>query len=369
MADNSLPISDKNLPIGSGENVPLEQLGHSIGPRQYVKTTRLEDLAIEKASKGITWEDIRDKFACSKGDAQRKLKYFHSMRVLFTAQDLMDQGLDLPPSFGNTKPQRYYATSIKADIIEKIKKEYKNVPIKPTGIRHSSVAPLSNAMEHQKAQSFLDVLVAWGGTAPFYIHKIQLQLNVERACYDDINIIESADKNEAIQPKKRAKLLQEYVGMTRVNYIYSPNGKVQISVACSRYPFKIETDEDIGILFSFFGQVRDRMLYHLHDPHERKVPVPTKWRLVGCDVNKDIMIDEKMQLTLPDIQLKDAVGVFRLYVKPSGDNAFYRIEESVSPNIVLPQRLDSIRNLNKAIEAKIDGMTKLLKQFIAKEGA
>jgi hypothetical protein len=26
-------------------------------------------------------------------------------------------------------------------------------------------------MEYQKAQIFLDILVAWGETAPFYIHK------------------------------------------------------------------------------------------------------------------------------------------------------------------------------------------------------
>jgi hypothetical protein len=66
MADNSLHISDKNVPISSGKNVPLEQLGHSLGPRKYVKSKTLEELAIEKSSKGITWKDIRDKFASSK---------------------------------------------------------------------------------------------------------------------------------------------------------------------------------------------------------------------------------------------------------------------------------------------------------------
>jgi hypothetical protein len=89
--------------------------------------------------------------------------------------------------------------------------------------------------------------------------------------------------------------------MTCVNYTYSPNGKVQISVACSRHPFRIETEEDIDNLFTFFGQIRDRMLKHLHDPRERKAPLTTKWHLVGCDINKDIMVDEKMQLTLPGI--------------------------------------------------------------------
>ena len=61
-----------------------------------------------------------------------------------------------------------------------------------------------------------------------------------------------------------------------------------------------------------------------------------------------------MQLTLPDIQLKHADRVFRLYVKRSGDKVFYRIEESVSRYLALPQALDSIRNPNKGIEEKIE---------------
>src|SRR5215213_10087744 len=129
MADDSSIRSystAQNVPISSGRNVPLEEVGHNIGRRKYIK----------RRSKGITWEDIRDKFSCSKGEAQRKLKHLYSKRVLFTAQDLIDRGLDLPPTFGNRKPQRYYARSKKADIIEEIKKEYKNVPVQPTGVHH-----------------------------------------------------------------------------------------------------------------------------------------------------------------------------------------------------------------------------------------
>src|SRR5215208_8123445 len=122
MADDSSIRSystTQNVPIGSGENVPLEELGHILGRRKYIKRTTLEDLAIERTSKGITWEDVRDKFCCGKGEAQRKLKHLYSNGVLFTAQYLIDQGLDLPPSFRNRKPQRYYARYIKPIIIEK----------------------------------------------------------------------------------------------------------------------------------------------------------------------------------------------------------------------------------------------------------
>ena len=52
-------------------------------------------------------------------------------------------------------------------------------------VRHFSLSPLSNAIDYQNAQTFLDVLVAFGRTAPLYIHIIQLQLNVEFTCYND----------------------------------------------------------------------------------------------------------------------------------------------------------------------------------------
>jgi hypothetical protein len=144
-----------------------------------------------------------------------------------------------------------------------------------------------------------------------------------------------ADKNRVIQSRNRAKLRQEYIGMTRVTYSYSPNGKVQISVACSKYPFKLENDEDIEILFSFFGQVRDRMLFHLKDPHEHKVPLATRWRLVGCDINKDIRIDENMQFTLPDIQLKhaDRVSVYMLSRRKT--RHFVELRNLLQPRVLL----------------------------------
>ena len=71
-----------------------------------------------------------------------------------------------------------------------------------------------------------------GGAKPLYIYKIQLQVNVEPKYYDDIII--DADINRAIQQRNRAKLLEQYIGMTCVN-TYSPNGKIQISSVSSKY--------------------------------------------------------------------------------------------------------------------------------------
>ena len=48
-------------------------------------------MAIEKYrgnGLGITFEDIEKGFSVTKAKAQRKLKYFHDRKVLFTANDL-----------------------------------------------------------------------------------------------------------------------------------------------------------------------------------------------------------------------------------------------------------------------------------------
>jgi len=63
-------------------------------------------------------------------------------------------------------------------------------------------------------------------------------------------------------------------------------------VACSNNPFKLE---DEITLYSFLGQVRDRLLYFVADPHEGSVPPLTEWILAGWDINKDIPVTDMLQ--------------------------------------------------------------------------
>ena len=56
-------------------------------------------------------------------------------------------------------------------------------------------------------------------------------------------------------------------------------------------------------------------------------------------------------MTLPDIQLKYAGRVFRLYIKSLHDKAVYRSEESLTLNrALLPEALDNIRHPYRSIE-------------------
>jgi hypothetical protein len=193
-------------------------------------------------------------------------------------------------------------------------------------------------MREQKAQNLLDILSSFG-RSPLYIHKLQLQLSFEPTYYTDIQ------KNSSKYNK--AKQHEEKIGKAVVKYLVYPNGKVMVFVACSNNPFKLEDEGDESILYSFLGQVRDRLLYLVTDPHERIVPPIIKWVLTGCDINKDVTITDMFQLSAINIQLKDANRVFRLYIKSLGDRAVCRVEESVKMRSYLVDALHRIRNPNE----------------------
>ncbi|MFY9794137.1 MAG: hypothetical protein WAJ93_00450, partial [Candidatus Nitrosopolaris sp.] len=272
--------------------------------------------------------DIEREFSVNKAKAQRTLKYFHEGKVLFTANDLIIEGISI---LQNKSPQQYFPTCIKAEIIECLSKR-KSVLVKPTEVM-SSKAPLSNLDQH-KAQNLLDILFL-AGHSPLYIHKLQLQLSLESRYYTDIQ--------KDCSKYNKAKQHEEKIGTAIVKYLVYPNGKTMVFVACSNNPFKLEDESDESILYSFLGQVRDRLLYLVTDPHERIVPPITKWVLTGCDINKDITVSDTLQLSAINIQLKDANRVFRLYIKSVGDKAVYRVEESVKMRSSLVDVLHTIK--------------------------
>ena len=112
-----------------------------------------------------------------------------------------------------------------------------------------------------------------------------------------------------------------------------------VYIAASKNPFR---PEDEITLYSFLGQVRDRLLYFVKDPPERMVPPLTQWILTGWDINKDIPVTDIVQLSAPNIQLKDASRVFRLYIKSLGDKAVYRVEEPVKMHSFIVDALQTV---------------------------
>jgi hypothetical protein len=126
---------------------------------------------------------------------------------------------------------------------------------------------------------------------PLFVHKLQLQLHVEEDCYNLIN--------STPWKGNQGRVERENVEDTDVKFVFYKNGNITIYIACSNKPFKLETEEDLIILYSFFGQVRDRLEDHVRDPRGRFLPSINSWILKQCDLNRDIAITDNAQLTLP----------------------------------------------------------------------
>jgi hypothetical protein len=120
--------------------------------RSYKTKDIVEKIATEKYRKnglGITFEDIGREFSVNKTKAQRKLKYFHERDILFTAKDLILEGINI---LQNTSPQQYFPTCMKSEIVEDLNKR-KNVLVDPTGVdlfappSSQSASPTSNDLD------------------------------------------------------------------------------------------------------------------------------------------------------------------------------------------------------------------------------
>jgi hypothetical protein len=140
-----------------------------------------------------------------------------------------------------------------------------------------------------------------------------------------------------------AKQHVEIIGKARVSYCFYPNGTVMVFVECSNNPFKLEVEDDRNSLLVFFGQVRDRLVTFLSDTHERIiVPQILEWYMAQCEINKDIKVNEILQITVLKIQVKDYDHLFRIYINSIGKDTFCRVEKSLNPKKPLIQAINEI---------------------------
>jgi hypothetical protein len=319
------------------KNGPNDDLDHSTTSRQKIKLGDVKNFVekrFDRLKEGTTFANLEKEFGVSKPWAQRILKRGTQMHVFFT------------PIRKN--PQLYFPESRHFEVIEHINNR-KNVPKDTTGTSHFT-SPLSFAIEQNKASNFLQCLV-FAKYISRQIHKIQLEPHIDKSKLLEKDYYHKMSTREWSQNKGKA--LEEPIDERRVEFAHYGNGNIMISISCSERPFNIETDEDILNLFSFFGQVRDRLEYQINDRTGRLVGPIGSWILKQCDLNRDVPITDKAQTTLPDIQLSTAFRVFRLYVKNIEGQAHYRIEESLQVNQPL-RVLESILNPYARFEKKLD---------------
>ena len=337
----------KNVRSYGRKNVPLQELGHISLGRQSVRLNDVKSFVEEqfdRYKKGTNFKNLQTKFGIGKSRAQRILKRGKRKRLFFTPM--------------RKNPQEYFPESRHFPVTEYLNK-LNNVPKDTTGTSHFN-SPLSCALEQQKASNFLDSLL-FARYISRQIHKIQLEPIIHKKKMLDKDYYHFMSAGE--WPHNKGKAVEEFIDERKIEFIHYRNGKILISISCSEKPFGIETEEDILNLFSFIGQIRDRLECQISDWRGRLVGQIGNWILKQCDLNKDIPITDKAQNTLPDIQLSTAFRVFRLYVKNIQGQAHYRIEESLQVNQPL-RLLESVLNPYATFEKKLDLLESKLNSLI-----
>ncbi len=284
-----------NKPSSTKINRPIDRLAHRCGLGKKISNEKIKELADRKYQinrEGITYLDIIKEFGCSKTKAQRKLKNL----CVETIDDKGKKVSVLFRAFKRTNPQQFYLYSKRAKIIEDFNN--RNRPMDPTGVNHHSPSLLGRR-DHQPARYLLEILYQFL-FVPVFIHKLFLQTFINPFYFNELKDREKVKVNKAIQYEE---LIGPLSSKRKITFTINPNGTVMIYITCSPSPFKLENNQDISYLFSFLGQVRDRLLYFLRDPNERILPPLMEWKLNQCDINKDIDIKDIEQITLPDIPI------------------------------------------------------------------
>ncbi len=347
----------QNGPIDVLENRPTKQLVQCYSQGKWISNKELEELAIEKYKingKGITFEDIIEKFHCKKRKAQLRLKNACIEHVKDGRKSSVLFRLDNE----RTIPQQFFPSCLKATII----KNKRNRLIDPTGPNYNNKAsyPLYSDIENSIVQSFLLQLYLLPGQ-PLNMHNIHMRTVIDKSHYEEIDIQPWSKEN-------KSKIQRELIGSRQVIYKFNKNGSIEIEIGCSKNPFPIETAYDVLNIFVFLGQVKERLAIILSDPRERIVPQIDNWILKYCDFNKDIELDDKSigQLIDLNLQVKYAGEAFRLYVKNLEDRFVLRGEKVMKVNKPISIFLDdAILNPFHLVNSKVNELINIVDKKLA----
>jgi hypothetical protein len=351
----------ENIPVGKSHNIPLALLGQCNGNscnermphRRYTKAKCIEILAITKCKqngRGISFLDLlSNSLASHKQQAQATLKYCLRSNILFTPYD--------------RKPQQYYPTCLKSEISNKI------IPVGAIGVRlprnslfqgevpDNDLLDSSPGLHQTIVQTLEGYVLPLLPKVPLHIHKMHFKVRVLPECYQEIVLPAS--------PWNKGKEHEEIIGRAHARYRFYANGTVVISTESSQNPFRLENESDCSSLMAFLGQLRDRLVLFLADKHERMVPDIMDWELTQCDINKDVRIENWLQLTGLSIQVRHVCHLFRVYIKSRGKDTVCRVEESISSkNKSVVEAINEIFNPTERLEKQIAGLSKKLDRLV-----
>jgi hypothetical protein len=185
-------------------------------------------------------------------------------------------------------------------------------------------------------------------TVPLHIHNIHLKCKTSG----------SIDYYSALQLPSYKRNIGKYqiivIDNIPVNYVFYPNGTIDIYTKNSEKPFKLQTEEDREKLIAFVGNIKDNL------PPQVAVLDIDQWEFTECDINRDIRVSDLLHISSVKVQVKHMDHLFRIYIKRINNETFCRVEETKNLNIPVIEAINHILNPYDRIERRLSEIQRLL---------
>src|SRR5829696_3565344 len=350
MTQKECSQNTENPPQPSHKITQLDLVGNNtLGIRSYTSASSITEAAINKfrlTGKGLTYRDLMDNgIVIHKRQAKKKLKNHLTPSNIFTLTD--------------KRPQQYFPTKFKAEIMEKLSK---NTQIHPSGAGHlilpvnPSEDALSQCLQYVTIHTLEDYVLPLLPEAPLLIHNLHFKTKLTPDFCELLKLPQYTRNN--------GKHHQEIIGRTLVDYVIYKGGTVDITTRCSNNPYKIETEDDRFRIIQFFGQLRSGLINLVYDKHERMVPDVLEWELTECDINKDIKISDLLHFSAVKIQVKHLDHLFRIYIKALGEDTICRVEENKRPRKPAIEFINEIFNPTEKFEKMLTEYTNKIEEAL-----
>jgi hypothetical protein len=230
----------------------------------------------------------------------------------------------------------------------------RDIPNDPTGATNSvsnSIRHSSNEVNRDKVitQTLEGYVLPLLPTIPLRIHNIHLKCETiagDTAYYYELQL-PSYKQNIG-----KYQVLE--VNDIPVNYVFYPNGTIDIYTKNSENPFRLQTEEDRINLITFFKKIKDNL------PSQIAVPDIDQWEFTECDINRDVRVSDIFHFSSVKVQVKHMDHLFRIYIKKTGIGTFCRVEETKNFKIPVIEAINHILNPYEKVEKQLSEIQHLL---------
>jgi hypothetical protein len=139
-----------------------------------------------------------------------------------------------------------------------------------------------------------------------------------------------------------------------VNYVFYPNGTIDIYTRNSENPFKLQTEEDRVNLIAFIRKIKDNL------PPQIEVLDIDQWEFTECDINRDVRVSDLVHFASIKVQVKHMNHLFRVYIKKIRNGTCCRVEETKNLKMPVIEAINHILNPYDKVERQLSEIQHLL---------